>query len=194
MNYLAHFFLAYPEPDLVFGNYIGDGVRGSEWKLYSESVQRGIRFHRSIDQFTDSHKSVKAVQQLFYPSQARYSGVVVDVLFDHMLVSNWSRFHTMPIEEFASDCYQLIAHRVEEMPVRSARFFGYMRANDLLNSYGKREGLELVFRGMDGRSSFPTKMVDSVDTYFDHFEEIDQAFQVFFSDLIAHCSAWKKAN
>ena len=68
VNYLAHFYLAYPEPDLMFGNYIGDGVRGSNFKEFSDAVARGIRFHRFIDTYTDAHEEVLKAKKLFYPS------------------------------------------------------------------------------------------------------------------------------
>ena len=86
----------------MFGNYIGDGVKGSDLSRYSENVQRGIRFHRFIDSFTDDHLLVRDAKKFFYPSQAKFSGVVVDVLFDHLLALNWGKICQARIELFCA--------------------------------------------------------------------------------------------
>ena len=55
MNHVAHCFLSYPDAELLFGNFIGDYVKGRTWQDYPEGVQRGILLHRAIDVFTDTH-------------------------------------------------------------------------------------------------------------------------------------------
>ena len=60
MNYLAHFFLAYPDPELMAGGYLGDFVKGTLKDAdFSPGVTLGIKLHRAIDAFTDSHSTVK---------------------------------------------------------------------------------------------------------------------------------------
>ncbi|GIS88192.1 MAG: hypothetical protein CM1200mP18_09020 [Gammaproteobacteria bacterium] len=51
MNYLAHLYLSGDIEDLVIGNFIGDAVRGDQYKRLKPAVQAGVRLHREIDRF-----------------------------------------------------------------------------------------------------------------------------------------------
>ena len=55
MNYLAHLYLAEDTPESIIGNLLGDFVKGSAINDYSEGIKAGIKLHRKIDLFTDSH-------------------------------------------------------------------------------------------------------------------------------------------
>ena len=55
MNYLAHLLLSGNDEDVIFGNFIGDAIKGKQYQDYSGSIQKGILLHRQIDTFTDSH-------------------------------------------------------------------------------------------------------------------------------------------
>ena len=194
MNYLAHFYLAAPEPDLMFGNYIGDGVKGSDFSRYTADVVRGIKFHRFIDSFTDTHEIVSDAKKLFYPTQAKFSGVVVDVLFDHMLAINWSTYHKDKLADFAEFCYATVGKKSEDMPLRSSRFYQYMTGNDILSNYATRSGIESVFRGMDSRTSYHSNMRESIKALSEIEDEFEEFFDRFFPVLVDECSEWKSRN
>lgn len=191
MNYLAHFYLADPDQELMFGNYIGDGVKGSDLKRFSEPVARGVRFHRFIDTYTDQHPEVLAAKELFYPTQRKFSGVVVDVLFDHLLARKWDAYHEATLPAFASRCYEVVASMQEDLPHRSERFYQYMLANDLLTHYATREGIEKVLSGMDYRTKFTSNMVDAMNATPETFEQLSIHFERFFPDLVEACQKWK---
>tara|TARA_B110000046_G_scaffold96145_1_gene103766 strand:+ start:2086 stop:2670 length:585 start_codon:yes stop_codon:yes gene_type:complete len=194
VNYLAHFYLADPDKDLMFGNYIGDGVRGSDLSKYSESVQRGIRFHRFIDSFTDDHLIVREAKKLFYPNQRKFSGVVVDVLFDHLLAINWKLHAEQELRVFAKHCYQVIDEYPETLPIRSERFYGCMVSNNILEDYGSQTGIQRVFQGMDSRTKFTSNMSASLEDFNNHSKELDLMFMQFFPDLINETERWKQEN
>jgi acyl carrier protein phosphodiesterase len=194
VNYLAHFYLADPEKDLMFGNYIGDGVKGSDLTGYSENVQRGIRFHRFIDSYTDTHKIVKEAKKLFYPNQRKFSGVVVDVLFDHLLALNWKQHADQELNAFAKHCYEVIDSHPETLPIRSERFYGYMVSNNLLEDYGSESGIQRVFIGMDSRTKFSSNMSSSLEDLNTYRTEFSQMFEQFFPDVIKATGKWKQEN
>jgi acyl carrier protein phosphodiesterase len=194
MNYLAHFYLARPDPDLTFGNYIGDGVKGSDLKMYSEAVQRGIRFHRFIDSFTDSHEVVLDAKKIFYPSQAKFSGVVTDVLFDHFLAVNWDQYSKQNLQDFAKGCYRAVNEHPEAMPIRSVRFYQYMTSNNILEGYSTLIGIQRVFEGMDSRTKYQSNMSEAVVNLENHFDELTQLFHAFFPDLKNSCEHWKSEH
>lgn len=178
----------------MFGNYIGDGLKGSNLDQYSSEVQRGVRFHRFIDSYTDSHVLVRDTKKLFYPTQAKYSGVVVDVLFDHFLAKKWSEYSTEPLSEFTTRCYQVIEEHSEVLPERSARFYHYMVRENILEAYKGESGVAMVLRGMDSRTPYPSTMSNSVEDLQPIKANVSQAFNQFFPELIQATQKWRQQN
>ena len=70
MNYLAHFALAGPETGLLVGGFLGDYIKGRLENRFSPEIERGIRLHRAIDQYTDSHPVVKTATSDLIPDSA----------------------------------------------------------------------------------------------------------------------------
>ena len=58
MNFLAHLFLSGENEKVKIGNFIGDFVKGNKLEEYDQEIQFGIRLHREIDSYTDSHPVV----------------------------------------------------------------------------------------------------------------------------------------
>ena len=59
MNFLAHLYLSGNDENIMIGNFIGDHVKGNNFLKYDESIIFGIKLHRMIDAFTDSHPLVE---------------------------------------------------------------------------------------------------------------------------------------
>ena len=81
MNYLAHLYLAEDSPESILGNFLGDFVKGSTLKDYSEGIQKGIQQHRKIDVFTDAHPVFLETKQWIHPNNRRYAGIVIDIFY-----------------------------------------------------------------------------------------------------------------
>jgi acyl carrier protein phosphodiesterase len=105
MNYLAHIHLAHITDTSMLGNFLGDFVKGSHLSHLRDEHQLGIRLHRKIDSFTDSHAQVKALQNLFPKTIRRMSGVVIDVYFDHLLCAHWDRFSEQDLDKLLNQFY-----------------------------------------------------------------------------------------
>ena len=178
----------------MFGNYIGDGIKGSNLNVYSEPVRRGVRFHRFIDSFTDDHTQVKEAKKLFYPTQAKFSGVVVDVLFDHFLAINWADYSDEVLSDFAMRCYNTVENFDAPMPERSSRFYYYMRRENILHSYQNASDVTRVFRGMDSRTRFESNMSESINDMQGNEQKVENLFHSFFPELIKACQQWKQEN
>ncbi len=88
MNFLAHFLLSANEDDLRLGNLLGDIVKGRVERFdhpgVNERMRTGIRLHRTIDSFSDSHAVVRRSKQRIAARYGRLSGVIVDVYYDHV--------------------------------------------------------------------------------------------------------------
>ena len=110
MNYLAHLFLTkdYHE-EVSVGNFFADAVKGNNAiSKYPEQIQKGIRIHREIDSFTDSHPLVKKGTKRLHPNYGKFAGIIVDIFYDHLLADNWEQYSEIPLVEFAQAQYNLI--------------------------------------------------------------------------------------
>ena len=65
MNYLAHAYLSFNNTDLLVGNMISDYVKGKKQFEYPAAIQAGIKLHRAIDEFTDTHQTTFEIKKYF---------------------------------------------------------------------------------------------------------------------------------
>ena len=86
MNYLAHAYLSFNDPEILLGNMISDYVKGRKKFDYEPGILKGIMLHRAIDTFTDQHPVTKTAMKFFKPAYGLYAGAFVDVVYDHFLV------------------------------------------------------------------------------------------------------------
>src|SRR5213076_3593658 len=100
MNYLAHLFLAEETAESLIGNLAGDFVKGAIGDRFPPAVAEGIRHHRRVDAFTDSHPSVAAFRRVLIPEHGHYARVIADVFFDHFLAIDFTRYWPEPLDAF----------------------------------------------------------------------------------------------
>ena len=93
MNYLSHLFLAEDTEESRIGNLLGDFVKGRLDDSFSPEIIKGIKTHRKVDSFTDSHYIIKQTKKLISPGRRKYSGVLVDIFFDHFLTNQWGKYY-----------------------------------------------------------------------------------------------------
>ena len=117
MNFLGHIFLSPDDEEILLGNFIADSVKGNPSKVYSGKIAEGIRLHRAIDDFTDSHPLVKSGVERFRATQGRFSPVVIDVVYDHVLASNWHRFHPRELDGFTQEVYGKLDAMSNHFPI-----------------------------------------------------------------------------
>ena len=103
MNYLAHFKLAAEHPELLVGNLLADHVKGKLNGRFDVGIESGIRLHRAIDAFTDSHHLVQSSHARFHCKYRRYGGIITDLAFDHFLAVNWNQYDSRPLGVFCRD-------------------------------------------------------------------------------------------
>jgi acyl carrier protein phosphodiesterase len=183
LNFLAHIYLSGENPEVVFGNFIGDGVKGNQSQSYSPNVQKGIALHRFIDEYTDNHPLNSEARKLIRPHFRKYSGVVLDMYFDHFLSVNWEAYHTVSLETYADETHRLLNQFEHQMPEKTKRFFHYMKMYNWLVNYRDVEKLRSVFNGMAGRTSFESNMEIADKVLVEHYQSLENTFGLFFPDL-----------
>ena len=191
MNYLAHMFLSGHDDGLMIGNFIADAVKGNRMNDYPDAVRNGIRLHRAIDTFTDQHAITAIGRERLHPHFHKYSGVVVDMYFDHFLASNWSMWSTEPLRDFTSRNYGILARNFLQLPARSRRMLPFMVRDNWLLSYARLEHLDKAFRGMAQRTIFRSGMELATEVLRDQYDEFRVEFLDFFPEIITHTDHWR---
>jgi acyl carrier protein phosphodiesterase len=194
MNYLAHMLLSCTDYHLMAGNFIADFATTKEIKMLPESIQKGVRLHKKIDHFTDSHKDVRKTIQLFYPTQSKYAPVVVDILFDYFLTKNWSVYSVNPISVFVQQSYHSLSICQEFFPEKLKTLFPRMVADDFLMSCKNEERLMKTLSHVSKRAKFENKMHSAVDDMKVHYENLNENFNKFFPDLISEVNQFCQCN
>ncbi len=189
MNFLAHLYLAPEKEEIILGNFIADAVKGKVFETYSEGIQKGILFHRQIDKFTDTHPVFKASSKRLYPKYKRYSGVIVDIYYDHFLAKYWDEYHANALNEFVAEAYQLLIHNFKLLPPRSKRLLPFMITQNWLANYGNLKDLNRVFKGMSRRTNHNSRMEESIDDLKKHYPAFEEEFRLFFPDIIAYAKS-----
>ena len=184
MNYLAHLYLAGHDPDLIVGNFIADGVKGRQIERFSEGVIKGIKLHRQIDMFTDSHPVIERGKEALRPKFRKFSGVVMDVFGDHFLSRNWNAYSKTGLREFTEDIYTFLHQRKDDFPERCRYTLHYMSMQDWLFNYQHIEGVKRALTGLATRSTFPSGMENAHKELERHYLFYQSIFHEFLPDLI----------
>lgn len=183
MNYLAHAYLSFGQDEVLVGNFIGDFVKGKMMNTFPREVQYGIKLHREIDQFTDTHPLVRAGQSYLRPKFGHYSTVITDIYFDYYLANNWAKFSNVPLEIFIQNTFSTLKHYRQLFPHRFATMFQWMVQDNWLLKYQKIEGIRETFTGMSRRTRFESKMEVAHLALLEKEAEFQAIFFAFFGDL-----------
>jgi acyl carrier protein phosphodiesterase len=186
MNFLAHAHLSGDDDDILFGNFIADAVKGRNGLLkYSEQIQNGIKLHRSIDSYTDSHEIFRRSLSMIRGNFGKFSGIVVDIYYDHFLAKNWSDYHHTKLEDFAAHVYKVLQHRFIILPGRTKRLLPFLVTQNWLVGYGDFNDLRHVFYGMDRRTGFKSGMTRAVDVLEENYQNLYNDFWEYYPQLEA---------
>ena len=184
MNFIAHLLLSGNDDEIIIGNFIADSVKGSNYKKYPAGIQRGIFLHREIDSFTDAHEIVRRSKSRLSTVYGHYTGVLIDIFYDHILVKNWSKYSKQSLPDFAKKMYSILSNHKEIMPEDAQYFLQYVLSNDRINTYIKFEVIGSVLQGMATRTKFISHMEDAQSDLENNYNELETDFNMFFPNLI----------
>ena len=190
MNFLAHIYLSGENTDLTIGNFIADFVKGRAINDFSPAIQQGIKLHRSIDEFTDTHLVVSQSKKRLWGKYRHFSGVIVDIYYDHFLAKYWSEFSPIPLEEYVDDFYKMISAHKNILPGKINYMLPYMMQKNWLLNYANFKGIEDVMYGMSRRTKHHSKMEESVHDLKKGYKEFKGEFFEFFLDLQMHVKSY----
>ena len=185
MNHLAHVYLSFDDPAIMAGNLFADYLSGNKViKTMPEGVRKGIYLHRKIDQYTDTHRTVKRSKKRLYKRFGKYTPVAVDIYYDYCLSALWSNYCSLSLQEFANDAYQKLISYQNLMPGQLGVFFPEMLARNWLVSYGTLAGIQFTFDRLSKRALYAFNFDKAAIILSEHEGHLKEEFAEFFPDLI----------
>jgi len=184
MNFLAHIYLSFDDPEITLGNFFADHIRANKYKHLPNKVQKGILLHREIDSFTDSHPIAKQSSKRLHKNYSHYSRVIVDIYYDHFLAKNWQDYSSVPLADYVEGFYDLLENNYLILPLSTQRMMPYMIADNWLYNYANLAGISRVLNGMNRRTKNRSKMTFAIEDLEEHYEALQNEFRRFFKELI----------
>ena len=184
MNYLAHAYLSFQQPEIVVGNMISDYIKGRKQFDYPLSIQKGIKLHRAIDQFTDTHPATQQLKSFFRTQYRLYSGAFADVVYDHFLANDKMEFSSeIELKQFADTTYQILETMTGFFPEPFQKIFSYMKEYDWLYNYRYKWAIKKSFGGLVKRSAYLTECKIAFEIFNAHYDAMQICYVEFFPSL-----------
>jgi acyl carrier protein phosphodiesterase len=195
VNWLAHVFLSGPNIGFQLGNLLADVVRGPQREGMSAQFMRGAACHKAIDAFTDAHPVVKRSRARIGSEHRRFSGVLVDVFYDHYLARNWPRYSPIALDAYTATFYAGARPHLGELPPDARTMLERIISRDLLGSYVRVDGVEHALRRISTYLNSRWKKQFALDRgvrdLLAHDDTFAADFAEFFPELQAHVASLK---
>lgn len=184
MNYLAHFHLAWPEAELLAGALEGDFHKGPLGGGLPRGIEQGVKLHRAIDAFTDRHPEMARLRRAFPADLRRYSGILVDISFDHFLSRYWSRFSDASPREFNRAVYACLAAHLEHLSPGARNMYRRMVEHDLLGVYASWDSVPASALRVGERFRRGNPFRDAARRLAPHRELLERTFLAFYPEAV----------
>ena len=124
----------------------------------------------------------------------KYSGVIVDLYYDHFLAAGFSHYSQVSLQQFSEDNYRILKDNWNVLPPRVHYFLPFMMERNWLLNYATIEGIGNALRGLSKRVSFENKMDESVYDLQERYEEFEKDFSEFFPELVKFVQMKREAQ
>ena len=188
MNFLAHIYLSGDNDLIKIGNFMADGIRGNDYMNFPGDVKKGILLHRQIDTFTDSHLIYRKSKHRLHKKYGHYSGVIMDILYDHFLAKNWTKYSNEKLVDYAANFYQSLFDNEKILTEKTKNMLPYMYDRNWLVCYESIAGIELILFQMDYRTKHRANMQEAIVELQQFYNEFENEFTLFFKELMAFSS------
>lgn len=180
MNYLAHAYLSFGDPDILAGNMISDFVKGKKKFDFPDRIQMGITLHRKIDEYTDTHPATRQAKEFLKNAAGLYAGSFIDIIYDHFLANDPYEFEEGALAIFAGNSYRQLESYELGFPEKFQQFFYHMRTQNWLLHYRSTEGIHRSFQGLCRRAKYINDPEPVFEAFLEHYEALKTAYEFFF--------------
>jgi len=183
MNFLGHSFFKGSSSLFLMGNICGDFYKGLPHSLpLPEEMIEGIKFHRKLDSLTDSTSAVaRAKKEL--SQYGLYSGIIVDIYYDHFLAKNWLLIKGESLDLHCEHIYSELSKNSEYIPSRSKSVIDHMIQEDWFKNYGDLDFIEKTLFRISRRISRKNNVKESIDNLKNNYDFFQKNFFEFWREL-----------
>ena len=185
MNYLAHSILSFTDGQLV-GNMIADFIKNNEREKFPLKIQEGIKLHRAIDTFTDSHPAVSEAKKIFSPLVRLYSGAIIDVAFDYFVAQLYT---ASELKIHSSKVYKILWENEQWLPENYKKILVRMEQDDWLSNYKKDQGIQFSMHNVLHKAKYLEKDLPVFDLFLQNKDKLQFYFDQFFPDILSDCES-----
>jgi acyl carrier protein phosphodiesterase len=185
MNYLAHLLISEINSVSLTGGLLGDFVKNSEILHLSDRIRMGIDLHKKIDMYTDAHPIFISSKRLIKTERRRFSGILIDVFYDHFLAKNWDLYNSFNFSSFIDYAHESIRLDIKELPETTCGRLESMISSDVLRSYKEVKGIESALIRISKRISRENLIQDGMKDLEQNYEKLEKNFLNFFPDVIS---------
>lgn len=191
MNFLAHLALTpLGNKEALVGNFIGDAIKGNSHMDLPKNVALGVKMHRKIDEFTDNHELTKQNLKLFYPEIGKYSGIALDILYDHLLCNYWEQFYSKDLDCFIEQALHILDEQEALIPLKMRRFLTLNKEFKWVHNYKNWDGIKLVLKQFNEHRAPKSNLIQAPQIFLANQKEIERNFVVFYKDLVQFCKEY----
>ncbi|MCE8019093.1 DUF479 domain-containing protein [Halomonas sp. MCCC 1A11036] len=181
MNFLAHAWLARGgSDDFLYGNLIADGVKGNDLTAWPAEVASGIRHHRRVDAFVDTHPVALAARRRAPQEYRRYAGIALDLIWDHFVARELA-LDRLP-SRLVQRSYRVLSHR--PAPARLERMIPALVAQDWLHRYADFGFTCDAVRGIGQRLSGPNRLAALVPWLEEDYLALEHDFRQLWAAVV----------
>lgn len=178
MNFLFHMLLSGEDAQILVGNFMGDFVKGPLHDRFPERIGLGLTLHRKIDSFASRNDLFQCSRRRLDPHYGLYRGVLVDLFYDHFLVSEWSRWSDEPFDKYLARTRSIIEQQWTELPERLQKIVPTI-FEDLLPSYATISGIGIALERMSRRLTRTNPLSGGEDQLLQHYNGLRADFRGF---------------
>lgn len=192
MNFLAHLHLGDGADEaFLAGSLAGDFVKGRLDGDIPRGLGDGIRLHRRIDSFSDSHPLTLRSRRRFSPERRRVAGIIVDLAYDHFLARHWTRFSPEALTAFTRRAYAVLHRQQPDLPPALCRLLPVMAEDDWLAGYAELPRVSQALDGVASRLSQPAALSGAVAEIRAHYAGLERDFLEFYPELRRFAHDWR---
>ena len=188
VNFLAHSLFGFNNSELIAGQFCGDFVRGSDLSRFPQGVEQGIRLHRYLDRYTDTHPVLNAARQAMPGVPRRLSGIVMDVMFDHHLARHWAQVSERSLALHEQNVLAALNQHEAHFPGSLKRFVRVLERENILQNNVHLESIELTLARIAQRSPTFSHLALNVDQLAPMRNVLQEPFHQFYPDLLTAAS------
>jgi acyl carrier protein phosphodiesterase len=127
---------------------------------------------------------VRQSTKRLHENYSHYSGVIVDIFYDHFLAKNWKDYSDIPLADFVDNFYKILETNYTILPEKIKHMMPYMISDNWILNYANLEGIDQVLKGMNRRTKNISKMNFAILDLEKYYDEFEKEFSSFFQELI----------